>query len=383
MKNKSMVFEIIKKEIRDVIRDKKTLLMMIVVPILLYPIFFGFMLTMQEDMANVEESVYNTIGFTFETDDTMNTIIDEMEIQKQTGTEEELREKLENGEINGYITLNGNEFTIYYTEQDTYGYATLELAYEVLGGYTQAIQSQMLTSEGLIPDEIFNVYTMEVEDVSNRNAYTETMLSMVPSFILMTTTLTAIFSAIDMTAGEKERGTLETLLTFPIKNSDIITGKFIATTLCTIVSAILGFSSMYTVLYYMSGKLETFTGMELLTAQSIILLLIIFAIFSMLVSALAIVVASKAKSFKEAQNSSQPLSFLCLIPMFISIMGIELNTTLALIPFVNVSLLINQIISNSVNMQYFVIMVISNIAFIFILLKAISKLYKSDKILFS
>lgn len=51
---------------------------------------------------------------------------------------------------------------------------------------------------------------------------------------------------------------------------------------------------MYTVLYYMSGKLETFTGMELLTAQSIILLLIIFAIFSMLVSALAIVVASKS-----------------------------------------------------------------------------------------
>ena len=56
-----MVFEIIKKEIRDVIRDKKTLLMMIVVPILLYPIFFGFMLTMQEDMMNVEEDVYNTI----------------------------------------------------------------------------------------------------------------------------------------------------------------------------------------------------------------------------------------------------------------------------------------------------------------------------------
>lgn len=383
MKSKSMVFEIIKKEIRDVIRDKKTLLMMIVVPILLYPIFFGFMLTMQEDMMNVEESAYNTIGFAFETDDTLDTIIEELEIQKQTGTEEELKTKLENGDINAYITLKDKEFRIYYTEQDTYGYATLELAYEVLGGYTQSIQSQMLTSEGLIPEEIFNVYTMEVEDISDRNAYTESMLSMVPSFILMTSTLTAIFSAIDMTAGEKERGTLETLLTFPIKNSDIITGKFIATTLCTIVSSILGFSSMYAVLYYLSGTLETFSGMELLSMQSIILLIIIFVMFSMLVSALAIVVASKAKSFKEAQNSSQPLSFLCLVPMFISMMEIELDTTLSLIPFINVSLLINQIISNSVNMQYFVIMVISNIVFISVLLKAISKLYKSDKILFS
>ena len=383
MKNKSMVFEIIKKEIRDVIRDKKTLLMMIVVPIILFPIFFGFMLTMQEDMMNVEEDVYNTIGFAFETDDAMNTIIDEMEIQKQTGTEEELKEKLTNAEINAYITLKDSEFTIYYTEQDTYGYATLELAYELLAGYTQSIQSQMLTSEGLIPEEIFNTYTIKEEDISNRDAYTEMILGMVPSFILMSATLTAIFSAIDMTAGEKERGTLETLLTFPIKNSDIITGKFLATTICTVVSSLLGFSSMYAVLYYFSGTLESFSGMELLTVKSIILVLIIFVVFSMLVSALAIVIASKAKSFKEAQNSSQPLSFLCLVPMFISMMEIELNTTLALIPFVNVSLLINQILANAVNMQYFMIMVVSNIVFIYIILKAISKLYKSDKILFS
>ena len=159
MKNNSMVFEIIKKEIRDVIRDKKTLLMMIVVPIILFPIFFGIMLTMQEDMMNVEEDVYNTIGFAFETDDAMNTIIDEMEIQKQTGTEEELKEKLANAEINAYIILKDSEFTIYYTEQDTYGLATLELAYELLAGYTQSIQSQMLTSEGLIPEEIFNIYS--------------------------------------------------------------------------------------------------------------------------------------------------------------------------------------------------------------------------------
>ena len=383
MKNKSMVFEIIKKEIRDVIRDKKTLLMMIVVPIILFPIFFGLMLTMQEDMMNVEEDVYNTIGFAFETDDAMNTIIDEMEIQKQTGTEEELKEKLANAEINAYITLKDSEFTIYYTEQDTYGLATLELAYELLAGYTQSIQSQMLTSEGLIPEEIFNIYTIKEEDISNRDAYTEMILGMVPSFILMSATLTAIFSAIDMTAGEKERGTLETLLTFPIKNSDIITGKFLATTICTVVSSLLGFSSMYAVLYYFSGTLESFSGMELLTVKSIILVLIIFVVFSMLVSALAIVIASKAKSFKEAQNSSQPLSFLCLVPMFISMMEIELNTTLALIPFVNVSLLINQILANAVNMQYFMIMVVSNIVFIYIILKAISKLYKSDKILFS
>ena len=133
----------------------------------------------------------------------------------------------------------------------------------------------------------------------------------------------------------------------------------------------------------MSQKLETFSGIELLSLKSIILMLIIFVVFSMLVSALAIVIASKSKSFKEAQNSTQPLSFLCLIPMFISMMKIEFTTTFAIIPFINVSLLIEQVLVNTVNMQYFMIMVVSNIAFIYIVLKAISKLYKSDKILFS
>ena len=383
MKNKSMMFEIIKKEIRDVIRDKKTLLMMIVVPLLLYPLMFGFIITLEDSMMNADESEYNKIGFAFETDKALDTVIEELEIQKYTGTENELKEKFDNEEIDAYITLKDKEFTIYYTEGNTYGQATLKMAYELIEGYKKAIQSQILTSEGLIPDEIFNIYTVETKDVSGKDAYTETMLGMVPTFILMTTTLTAVFAAIDMTAGEKERGTLETLLTFPLKNGDIIGGKFIATTICSVVSAVLGFLSMYGVLYYLSGTLESFKGMELLTGKSIVLAIIMFTVFAMLMSAIAIVMASRAKSFKEAQNSTQPLAFISMIPMFLSMMGTKLDSTLALIPFVNVNLLLSDIISNTVNMQYFMITIIANIVFVFIVMKAVIKLFKSDKILFS
>ena len=383
MKNKNMMFEIVKKEIRDVIRDKKTLIMMIIVPLFLYPLIFGFMIKMEDSMLNVDESEYNKIGFAFDIDKALDTVIEEMEIQKVTGNENELKDKLDDGEIDAYITLNNKEFTIYYTEGDTYGPVTLQLAYELMEGYKQAIQSQMLTAEGLIPDEIFNVYTVETKDVSGKAAYTEMMLGMVPSFILITTTLTAVFAAIDMTAGEKERGTLETLLTFPLKNGDIIGGKFIATTICTVISSVIGFLSMYGVLYYLSGTLETFKGMELLTVQNIILAIIMFIVFAMLISAIAIIMASRAKSFKEAQNTTQPLTFISMIPMFLSFMGIKLNSTLSLIPFINVNLLVSDIISNTVNMRYFMITVVSNIVFIFIAMKAVIKLFKSDKILFS
>ena len=383
MKNKSMVWEIIKKEIRDVIRDKKTLVTMIILPILLYPIMFGALVIMQDNMANEDESVYNTIGFAFETDDTLNLIIEEFEIQKETGTEEELKTKLENGEINGYITKNDKDFTIYYSQKDTYGVATEQLAYSLLEGYKQEVQAQILTSNGLVPDEIFNIYTIESKDITNKDYMATYMIGMIPSLILITTTLTAAFSAIDMTAGEKERGTLETLLTFPIKNGDIITGKFLATTICSSISSLVSFSSMYGVMYYLSKTLETFKGIELLSVSNFILALIMFVVYSMFVSAVAIIIASSAKSFKEAQSAIEPLTIVNMIPMFMSMFGTKLDTTMSLIPFININLMLSDIISNTVNIQYFMLTIISNIVFIYIALNAIVKLYKSDKILFS
>ena len=382
MKN-SMVFEIIKKEIRDVIRDKKTLVMMIVVPILLYPIMFGFLMTMEDSMMNVEESQINKFGFAFEPDALFGTILDAAKIQKTVGTEEELKSKFENGELDAYITLEGKTFTICYTQKNTNGIMSMQLATSLIESYKQAVQAQIMTEHGLSPDEVFDVFTIEKKNLSEKDYFSEMMLGMIPTFILMTATLTAVFAAIDMTAGEKERGTLETLLTFPLKNGDIIYGKFFATSICTVISSVIGFVSMYGVLYVMSGKLESFREMELLTAKSFVLALILFVLYAMLISALAIMIASKAKSFKEAQNSTQPLAFVSLIPMFLTMMGTKLSASLAAVPFINVYLLLNDIISNTVDMQFFAIAAVSTVVFIFLVLMAVTKLYKSDKILFS
>lgn len=380
---RSMILEIIKKELRDIIRDKKTLIMMIIIPILLFPLMIGFLITLEESMLNVEESKYNSIGFAFEIDDTLNEIIKEGKIQKITGSKEELRTKLNNLEIDSYVTLENNKFIIYYTENSTYGKQSLALANSILETYKQAIQAEILINGGIMPEEIFNIYTVETKDISNRDNNTDLIIGIVPSFILMTTTLTAVFAAIDMTAGEKERGTLETLLTFPLKNSDIIYGKFFATTICTVISSLLGFTALYGVSYYFSKTLDNFKGLEMLSAQNILLLIIIFVLYSMLISAISIVIASKAKSFKEAQNSTQPLAFISIVPMFMSMMGTKLDTTLSLVPFLNVSLMITDIMSNTVNIHYYILMVFSNLIFITLILKSIIKLYKSDKILFS
>jgi len=378
-----MIWEIIKKELRDIVRDKKTLIMMIIIPMLLFPLMIGFLVTTEESIKNVDKSSYNKIGFSFEIDDTLDELIKDLDIKKEIDSEENLKTKLNNSELNSYISLENNKFTIYYTKQDTYGIQSLQLASELVESYKQIMQSQILINEGVLPEDVLNVYTFEVKDISEKDENTNMVIAMIPTFIMMTTTLTAVFAAIDMTAGEKERGTLETLLTFPIKSKDIIYGKFFATSICTIISSILGFASLYGVSYYFSETIDSFVGLEALSAKNILLIMIIFILYSMLISAIAIVTASKAKSFKEAQNATQPLAFISIIPMFISALGIKLDEALSLVPFLNVTLMLSDIMANTVNMHYYILMVFSNLIFITITLKTIIKLYKSDKILFS
>jgi sodium transport system permease protein len=199
----------------------------------------------------------------------------------------------------------------------------------------------------------------------------------------MIVVMVSVVVVTDATSGEKERGTLETLLTFPLKNSDIVMGKFIATTIASAISSTLGFLSMYGMLFYLSKELDTITEIAALSLQSILVLIALFAMFSMFISAIAIILSTNAKSFKEAQNSTQPLSIVSMIPMFASIMGVELNKVIAFIPFMNISLLVNQALLNKIDMGCFVITVVSGIVYTYVLIKVMSKLYKSDKILFN
>lgn len=379
----NMVWEIVKKELRDIVRDKKTLAMMIIMPILLYPLMIGFFFILSDKQSEEVATEYIDVGVTFELEEALDTVFKECNIETTKGTKEELHEGLENGELSAYITLEENVFKIFYSEEDMNGYMSAGMVGEAINAYIQMVQTQMLTNEGLVAEEIFEVYTIEMENVGSTDMFTGMMIGMVPSMIIVSVTLTAVYTAIDMTAGEKERGTLETLLTFPLKNSDIVMGKFIATTISSAISATLGFLSMYGMLYYLSSKLETFTAMDALSIPSIIILIALFSMFAMFISAISIILATNAKSFKEAQNATQPLSIVSMIPMFASIMGVELNKVIALIPFMNISMLVNQALYNKVDMVCFWITILSGIVYTYVLIKVMSKLYKSDKVLFS
>ncbi|MBN2495194.1 MAG: ABC transporter permease subunit [Deltaproteobacteria bacterium] len=178
---------------------------------------------------------------------------------------------------------------------------------------------------------------------------------LLPYLILIFAFLGAMYPAIDLGAGEKERGTLETLLVAPVSRLALVLGKFGVVLLAALISALLatvslalslelGFLSELSVL---SGGSFSFSAVEVLTV--LLLILPVAAIFSALLLALSIF----AKSFKEGQSYAGPLQMLILLPAFVSFLpGVKLDWCMASIPVVNVSLALKEIFTGNLDQHW-------------------------------
>ena len=201
----------------------------------------------------------------------------------------------------------------------------------------------------------------------------------------MAITVSATYPATDTTAGEKERGTLETLLTFPIKSKDIIIGKFLSVTLSSIITGLISLLLMLGSLYLVNGMFKIYDGVNLmLSPMSILFTVMVIIAYSFLISGLCIAIASKCKTFKEAQSALTPLTFISLFPGMIAFMiDIQSSTLLSMIPFINYTLIFDGIINGNADILQVILMFVSTIVIIGIVLGIIIKQYKSEKVLFS
>lgn len=201
----------------------------------------------------------------------------------------------------------------------------------------------------------------------------------------MAITVSATYPATDTTAGEKERGTLETLLTFPIRSKDIIIGKFLSVSLSSIITGIVSLLLMLGSLYLVNGMFKIYDGVNLmLSPMSILFTVMVIIAYSFLISGLCIAIASKCKTFKEAQSALTPLTFISLFPGMIAFMiDIQSSTLLSMIPFINYTLIFDGIINGNADILQVILMFVSTIVIIGIVLGIIIKQYKSEKVLFS
>ncbi len=394
------IFKILKKELIEVFRDKKSLAMMLIIPVLIPALVIGMSALFASEV-NKPIDDYNRIGFNYKLSEVEKALAKEYNIIVYEIDDDKIEDEYNKGNIDLYITREKNENTIYgddiksYTmednvyiingnDNDTTSYAA-SLMKDFYSDYKESLQAEYLSNKGINPSEVSNILTVSENIITKNNYFASYIINYAFLFIIMAITISATYPATDATAGEKERGTLETLLTFPIRSKDIIIGKFLSISLSSIITGILGLLLTEVSLAFAKDNFDIYDGANLLlSSKALIFAIIVIITYSLLISGLCVAIASKSKTFKEAQSALTPLTFISFFPGMIAfMMNIKVTNVTAIIPFLNNSLIFGEIIDGNFNILHIVLMLISSIIFIGLVLKLIISQYKSEKVLFT
>jgi sodium transport system permease protein len=192
----------------------------------------------------------------------------------------------------------------------------------------------------------------------------------------------AIYPAIDLGAGEKERGTLETLLVTPADRIELVLGKFLVITLGALTAAMLNIASLTVTMKLGLLAEAAVSGLELdpkAIILSAVLMLPVAALFASVLLALSIF----AKTFKEAQSYTAPINMAIIVPAFFSMIpGIELTIPLALVPLVNVSLALKEAWAGIFQWDCLAVLVVSSAVYAAAALVFCVKWFQREEVLF-
>ena len=380
---KNNLWNILKKELRELFRDKKSLAMMLIIPIFIPLLVIG-MSALFESQISKDVSEYNKIGFAYEMTDAEKSIAEEMDIEIVNGNDEELKQKYDEGEIDLYITKQDNKYIINTDGSDNSTFAS-SLMETYFNTYKQYLQQSYLQENNINPDEVLNIITVEENMIEQDTYFADYIKNYAFLFIMMAITVSATYPATDTTAGERERGTLETLLTFPIKSKDIIVGKFLGVTVSSIITGIISLLLAIVSLVVTKNMFSIYDGIDVMYSPTTILFAIIVIIaYSFFISGLCIAIASTSKTFKEAQSALTPLTFISFFPGMIAfMMGITTTPILSIVPFINFTLIFTDINNGTIDLLNIALMAISTIVYISLVFAHIIKQYKSEKVLFA
>jgi len=383
---KSSLWIVLKKEIREVFRDKKSLSMMLITPLMIPLILIGVSALFDSNI-NKKIEAYDNIGFSYELSKAEKILADSLKITPKIGNSKKIKKLYKEDKIDVYIEKKDNQYIINYDENNEKSATASIIAQKYLEQYKILLQDTYFKEKNLDSNEVFNIITISYNLINSKedNFYVNYITTYAFIFIIMSITVSATYPATDTTAGEKERGTLETLLTFPIKNRDIIIGKYLSVAISSIITGLLGFILSLLSLCYISKTFAIFKGLNLIPSLSTILITILIIIsYSFLISGLCIAIASLSKTFKEAQSALTPITLLSTIPGLVALMSnIKTTTTISLIPFLNYTQIFNDINSNNINIINISLMFISTIVYTSIVLFYIIKQYNNEKILFN
>ena len=215
-------------------------------------------------------------------------------------------------------------------------------ARERLGDAVDEFRRERLIVEarGLGQDKSFvEPLTVEETDLASREEFSKYMASLIlPLLMLIMTALGALYPALDVTVGEKERGCLETTMLAPVGRAAIVVGKYLAVVTFALIAFLLNFASMAFTLFHQGSVLQL-QPFELGWSSGLIIVAAALLLSSFF-SAIMMFLAFQARTFKEGQSYVMPVYLLAVLPtLIVASPEVRLDLSTAFVPLVNIALL--------------------------------------------
>jgi sodium transport system permease protein len=389
-----------RKELTEWLRDRRTLISTVLIPLLLFPIMmvgFSSLAVIMIGKAEKETPKIMVLGG----EDSPHILeklrgVGNLEIIPATDdwktkiSEKEIRAAVEIPK-NFQISLERNEpasVQIYFYEgelKSSFGANRVEKFFK---DYRENVIKDRLSARN-IPGAILNPFDVKQENVAPPEKVSGAAMGGLLGYMVILLSMTgAMYPAIDLTAGEKERGTMETILSSPISRMDLVLGKFLLVLSASLSTAVLSLISMG-VSFAILGKSGAMSSKDAAVMQLHIGVPTVFAVFLMalplavLFAAVLLTIALFAKTYKEAQSYLTPMTFIVVIPAVASLMpGVELTSKLALVPILNTSLVCKEIVAGTYHWNSIAIIFLSTCVYAAIALFLAVKMFQRESVLF-
>jgi sodium transport system permease protein len=368
------------KEIRSLLRDRKTLIFTVLIPIFALPLLaFGFShfagaLKAKAEKQEIQYAIFGTqnspaLADLFAAERNFRAV--------KLGSADDIKAAIGDERVKFALNLHSRfddainssqqaTVDLYFNSADS-GDITRKRVNAVVERYNVALRAKALASFNLTQPQlafVLNPVRLDEHSTANQRERVGAIVGgMLPYVLLIVCLMAAMYPAIDLGAGEKENGTLETLLLAPVPRADLVTGKFMVLFSFGLTAALLMVTSL--------GVLFRFFGMGMgadvaSTIASIgagdlamvaLMLVPTAAIFASVLLAMSIY----AKSYKEAAGMMQPMMIVTVLPVGLALMpGVELNWMWASVPLTNVSLAMKEIVKGTMDYQKFVMILLSS-----------------------
>jgi len=381
-KSTQRIKTIAKKEVVEFVRDWRTIVAIIIIPILMFPVLFiVFPILLESEAAELDNKIVNIeiqsnefpdyLIDSFDQNYTQLTIINKTFDESLSLPLDDL-DKVRNKEIDAILRLNYSEEIWYYSiihlstsESSTEAKARIITS---LIAFENNITELRIIDGGLEVDSTLDPLRWDGDtnkaDVATEGEQAGLILSLfIPLVLAIWTFSSAIQPSIDMTAGERERGTLEALLGLPCTRNELLLGKWLGVATITGVGVLLQIVGLLFAIGYLASS--DFIGVPALSIEAIVLIVVSIMLFAIMVVALELALAMRSHSVKEAGSILGPAIILIIFPaLFTQVINLDgIESFWFSIPVINVLLALRELLLDRVIIEHIAIWFTSSVLY--------------------